>query len=70
MQRGRKREHYQWNMDIIGEKSVAAEIELLAAVVDFFRAIGALTQTQTQTLTPNPTLTPTWDANRSEERPK
>jgi len=40
VQRGRKREHYQWNMDIIGEKSVAAEIELLAAVVDFFRAIG------------------------------
>ena len=40
MTRGRRREHYQWNMDIIGEKSVAAEIELLAAVVDFFRGIG------------------------------
>ena len=40
VQRGRKREHYQWNMDIIGEKSVAAEVELLAAIVDFFRAIG------------------------------
>ena len=61
VQRGRKREHYQWNMDIIGEKSVAAEIELLAAVVDFFRAIGALTPTPTPTPTPSrsPTLSPT-----------
>jgi len=40
VQRGRKREHYQWNMDIIGEKSAAAEVELLAAVVHFFKAIG------------------------------
>ena len=30
MQRGRKREHYQWNMDIIGEPSVAAEVEVRA----------------------------------------
>ena len=59
VQRGRKREHYQWNMDIIGEKSVAAEIELLAAVVDFFRAIGALTPTPTPTPTLSPTLTRT-----------
>lgn len=26
VQRGRKREHYQWNMDIIGEKNVSAEV--------------------------------------------
>jgi len=32
MTRGRKREHYQWNMDIWGEPSVAAEAELIAAI--------------------------------------
>jgi len=40
VQRGRKREHYQWNMDIVGVKSVAAETELLCALVDFFRSVG------------------------------
>ena len=39
-QRGRKREHYQWNMDIVGCPSVTAEVELLSAVVQFFRNIG------------------------------
>jgi histidyl-tRNA synthetase len=34
MTRGRKREHYQWNMDIWGEPSVTAEAELIAAVFD------------------------------------
>jgi len=32
MQRGRKREHYQWNVEILGEPSVTAEAELVAAV--------------------------------------
>ena len=40
VQRGRKREHYQWNMDIIGEPSVAAEVELLAAITTFFASVG------------------------------
>ena len=40
MQRGRKREHYQWNMDIIGEASLFAEVEVIAAVVEFFRRVG------------------------------
>ena len=40
MQRGRKREHYQWNMDIVGVRSVAAEAELLAAVAHLFRRVG------------------------------
>ena len=39
-QRGRKREHYQWNMDIIGCKSVSAETELLFAVCEFFKSVG------------------------------
>lgn len=32
MMRGRRREHYQWNMDIWGEADVSAEAELAAAV--------------------------------------
>ena len=32
MTRGRRREHYQWNMDIWGETDVSAEAELIAAV--------------------------------------
>jgi len=38
--RGRKREHYQWNMDILGVSSVTAEAELLAAIVAFFKRLG------------------------------
>jgi len=39
-QRGRKREHYQWNMDIVGVKSIAAEVELLSAITCFFLNVG------------------------------
>lgn len=39
-QRGRKREHYQWNMDIVGVSSIYAEVELLSAVVTFFESVG------------------------------
>ncbi|EFJ45646.1 hypothetical protein VOLCADRAFT_63503, partial [Volvox carteri f. nagariensis] len=40
MTRGRRREHYQWNMDIVGIPGVEAEAELLAAVVMFFERVG------------------------------
>ena len=40
MTRGRKREHYQWNMDLVGVAGVEAEAELLAAIVSFFRRLG------------------------------
>jgi histidyl-tRNA synthetase len=40
MTRGRRREHYQWNMDIWGIESVQAEAELLAAMVQFLQAVG------------------------------
>ena len=43
-QHGRKREHYQWNMDIVGEKSVVAEVELLAAVARFFSRLGVTSE--------------------------
>ncbi|GJN40507.1 hypothetical protein PR202_gb29728 [Eleusine coracana subsp. coracana] len=40
MTRGRRREHYQWNMDIFGVPKVRAEAELLQAIVLFFERIG------------------------------
>jgi histidyl-tRNA synthetase len=40
MTRGRKREHYQWNMDIWGEPSVTAEAELIAAVFHCLDRMG------------------------------
>jgi histidyl-tRNA synthetase len=39
-QRGRLREHFQLNLDIIGENDVIADAELLAAAVDVLRALG------------------------------
>jgi histidyl-tRNA synthetase len=39
-QRGRLREHYQLNCDIIGEGSLAADIELIALVIDLLRGFG------------------------------
>ena len=38
-QRGRKREHYQWNMDVVGVDHVNAELELLAAACEFYRRV-------------------------------
>ncbi len=38
--RGRKREHYHWNMDVFGVAGVEAEAELLAAVAAFFGRVG------------------------------
>jgi histidyl-tRNA synthetase len=39
-QRGRLREHFQLNMDIIGEPSAAADAEVIAAALDVMRALG------------------------------
>ena len=39
-QRGRLREHYQWNVDIVGEGEVAADAEVLAVAIDGVRALG------------------------------
>jgi len=40
MTRGRRREHYQWNMDILGVDDVAAEAELLAAITTLLSRLG------------------------------
>ena len=39
-QRGRLREHYQFNADIIGEAALDADIELIALCVDLLRGFG------------------------------
>jgi histidyl-tRNA synthetase len=39
-QRGRLREHFQLNLDIIGEDDVSADAELLAAAIDVLRTLG------------------------------
>jgi histidyl-tRNA synthetase len=39
-QRGRLREHYQLNMDLIGEPGPLADAELIAAALDLLRAFG------------------------------
>src|SRR5215475_11948760 len=39
-QRGRLREHFQLNCDIIGEKDLAADIELVSLGIDILRAFG------------------------------
>ena len=39
-QRGRLREHFQWNVDIVGEESVTADAEVLAVAIDALRELG------------------------------
>ncbi|HAU36285.1 MAG TPA: histidine--tRNA ligase [Phycisphaerales bacterium] len=39
-QKGRLREFFQWNIDIIGDDSVLADAECIFACVDFLREIG------------------------------
>ena len=40
MTRGRRREHYQWNLDIWGEPAVTAEAELIAAIFALCDRLG------------------------------
>jgi len=39
-QRGRLREHFQWNCDILGEESLGAEVELIALLIESFEKLG------------------------------
>ena len=36
-QRGRGREHYQWNVDIWGTENISADAELISVMVHFFQ---------------------------------
>ncbi|MBT8484278.1 MAG: histidine--tRNA ligase [Phycisphaerales bacterium] len=39
-QRGRLREHVQWNVDVVGDASPAAELEVLAVLIGVLRRFG------------------------------
>jgi histidyl-tRNA synthetase len=39
-QRGRLREHFQWNVDILGEDDIAADAEVLAVALEALRQLG------------------------------
>jgi len=39
-QRGRGREHYQWNVDIWGTNEISADAELISILVTFFKRVG------------------------------
>jgi histidyl-tRNA synthetase len=39
-QRGRLKEHFQWNVDIVGETSVAADAEVLSVALEALRLLG------------------------------
>src|SRR5207302_1187806 len=41
-QKGRLREHFQFNADIIGESDVAAEGEIIALLIDALRSLGLI----------------------------
>jgi histidyl-tRNA synthetase len=43
-QKGRTREFFQWNIDLIGSKSAAADAELIAIVATFFQKVGLAPQ--------------------------
>ena len=40
MSRGRKREHYQWNLDIVGADTIQAEAEVIACAAEALRVLG------------------------------
>ena len=39
-QKGRLREHFQWNVDVIGEEGVGADVEVVAVALDGLRDLG------------------------------
>ncbi|BAJ63798.1 histidine--tRNA ligase [Anaerolinea thermophila] len=43
-QKGRTREFFQWNIDIIGSQAIEADAELLAVAVEFFKSVGLTSQ--------------------------
>jgi histidyl-tRNA synthetase len=43
-QRGRTREFYQWNIDLVGTESITADAEIIAVAATFFKKIGLTPQ--------------------------
>ena len=40
MTRGRKREHYQWNLDVVGQPESVAEVEVISALLTSLENTG------------------------------
>ena len=40
MTRGRKREHYQWNLDVVGQPDLVAEVEVISALLTSLEKTG------------------------------
>ena len=40
IQLGRKREHHQWNVDIVGGESFLAEVEVISVMINLFKSLG------------------------------
>lgn len=40
MTRGRKREHYQWNLDVVGQPDLTAEVEVVSALLTSLEKAG------------------------------
>ena len=40
MTRGRKREHYQWNLDVVGQADLVAEVEVISALLTSLEKMG------------------------------
>lgn len=40
MTRGRKREHYQWNLDVVGQPDLVAEVEVISALLTSIKKMG------------------------------
>ncbi|SNW62698.1 Histidine-tRNA synthetase [Orpheovirus IHUMI-LCC2] len=38
--KGRKREHYQWNVDVFGGERVKSELEIFLIITSFFKSVG------------------------------
>ncbi len=44
MTRGRKREHFQWNMDVVGQPDLVAEVEVVSALIMALEKMGLSAQ--------------------------
>jgi histidyl-tRNA synthetase len=43
-QKGRSREFFQWNIDLLGSESIEADAEIAAVAAEFFKAVGLSAQ--------------------------
>ena len=61
-QRGRLREFFQWNVDILGVDDVLADAEVIAVAVEFVRRIGLSERDVVMRVSSRPIAHPCWRA--------